>query len=417
MGIDQDQAGRALSTVVEKRIPMRRIIPALVAGALLLAACSSGTSDSGSSSSAPESTAASSASSASASPTESAGGTEPECGTTVDEIAAKAQEEGQINLVALPDTWANYRGIIDSFVEKYGIEAPVMNPDASSADELTAVETLRGQPDMPEVLDIGPSFVQQAKSAGYLADYKPTVWDEIPESLKGDDGTWVGSYYGVLAIATNATIQPKVPTSWADLKKPDYKGQVTINGDPREAGAAFAAVVAAALANGGSYDDIMPGIEYFADLKKSGNLQTIDVTEAAVLSGEVPIALDWTYNFPGLKPALDEAGFDFQVIVPSDGVYGGYYAQSVVTEATHPCAARLWLEHLVSNDGALGYLEGGAIPARYAALLDAGLVTDEVAANLPPAETIAAISFPTQEQVDKAKELITENWGPMVADQ
>lgn len=380
-------------------------VPAIAAGVLLLAACSSGSSDSGSSSAAPESSAATSA---------AAGA---ECGTTIEEIAAKAKEEGKVNLIALPDTWANYRGIIDSFVEKYGIEAPVMNPDASSADELTAVETLRGQPDMPEVLDIGPSFVQQAKDAGYLESYKPVVWDEIPESLKGEDGTWVGAYYGVLAIATNATIQPNVPKSWADLKKPEYKGQVTINGDPREAGAAFAAVVAAALANGGSYDDIMPGLEYFAELKKLGNLQTIDVTEAAVLSGEVPIALDWTYNFPGLRPALEEAGFDFQVVVPSDGVYGGYYAQSVVTEAPHPCAARLWLNHLVSDEGALGYLEGGAIPARYAALLEKGLISDEIAANLPPAETIAAIQFPTQEQVDKAKALITEQWGPMVADQ
>lgn len=384
---------------------MNLAIPAIAAGALLLAACSSGSSDSGSSSAAPESSAATSA---------AAGA---ECGTTIEEIAAKAKEEGKVNLIALPDTWANYRGIIDSFVAKYGIEAPVMNPDASSADELTAVETLRGQPDMPEVLDIGPSFVEQAKAAGYLESYKPVVWDEIPESLKGEDGTWVGSYYGVLAIATNATIQPNVPKTWADLKKPEYKGQVTINGDPREAGAAFAAVVAAALANGGSYDDIMPGIEYFAELKKLGNLQTIDVTEAAVLSGEVPIALDWTYNFPGLRPALEEAGFDFQVVVPSDGVYGGYYAQSVVTEAPHPCAARLWLNHLVSDEGALGYLEGGAIPARYAALLEKGLISEEIAANLPPAETIAAIQFPTQEQTDKAKALITENWGPMVADQ
>lgn len=390
---------------------MRRLIPAIAAGALLLAACSSGSSDSGGSSAAPESSSASSSSSS------SGGGSDAQCGTTVDEIAVKAKEEGTVNLIALPDTWANYGGILKSFNDKYGIATPVMNPDASSADELTAIETLRGQPDMPEVIDIGPSFVQQAKDSGFLEAYKPTVWDEIPESLKGEDGTWVGAYYGVLAIATNATIQPNVPKSWADLKKPEYKGQVTINGDPREAGAAFAAVVAAALANGGSFDDVMPGIEYFAELKKLGNLQTIDVTEAAVLSGEVPIALDWTYNFPGLKPALDEAGFDFQVVVPSDGVYGGYYAQSVVTEANHPCAARLWLEHLVGNDGALGYLEGGAIPARYAALLDAGLITDEVAANLPPAEVIAAITFPTAEQVDKAKAAITENWGPMVADQ
>lgn len=339
-----------------------------------------------------------------------------QCGTTVEEVAEAAAAEGKVNLIALPDTWANYAGILASFRETYGIDAPVANPDASSADELTAIQTLRGQADMPEAVDVGPSFTQQMIDEGYAEQYKPTVWDEIPDALKDPDGYWVGSYYGVMAIATNTTLVPDAPTSFDDLTDPKYQGMVTLNGDPREAGAAFAAVMAASLANGGSFDDIMPGIEYFAGLKESGNLQTIDVTEAALVSGEVPIALDWTYNFPAIVPVLEDAGFEMQVTVPSDGVYGGFYAQSVVTEATHPCAARLWLEHLVSDEGALGYLEGGAVPARYASLVERGLVSDELAANLPDAEVIESIEFPTQEQTDTAKALLAEQWGPMVAD-
>ena len=54
----------------------------------------------------------------------------------------------------------------------------------------------------------------------------------------------------------------------------------------------------------------MPGIQFFADLKKAGNLPAVDVTPAPVLSGDVPIALDWTYNFPGLQTQLADAGFD-----------------------------------------------------------------------------------------------------------
>lgn len=338
------------------------------------------------------------------------------CGTTVDEIAAAAKEEGSVNLIALPDTWANYGGILKSFTDTYGIDAPVANPDASSADEITAIQTLRGQADMPEVVDVGASFTQQMIDEGYAETYKPTVWDEIPDALKDPEGRWVASYYGVMAIATNTTIVKDAPTSFADLEDPQYKGQVTLNGDPREAGAAFAAVMAASLANGGSFDDIMPGIEYFAGLKESGNLQTIDVTEATLLSGEVPIALDWTYNFPGIAPQLEDAGFDLQVTVPSDGVYGGYYAQSVVTESAHPCSARLFLEHLVGDDGALGYLEGGAIPARYATLVEEGKVDADLAKNLPDADTIAKIEFPTQDQIDAAKATLAEQWGPMVAD-
>lgn len=387
------------------------VVPVLLT-ASLVAACSSSTS-SESTSSAATTAASAAASSAAASTTDAATA---ECGTTVDEIAAKAKEEGGPNLIALPDTWANYAGILASFRDTYGLPAPVANPDASSADELTAITTLQGQPDKPDAIDIGPSFTQQAIDDGLVQPYKTTTWDEIPDNLKDPDGNWVGSYYGIMSIGTNTTLVKDAPKTWADLKKPEYKGMITLNGDPREAGAAFAAVVAAALANGGSYDDITPGISYFADLKKSGNLQVIDVTEAALLSGDVPIALDWSYNFPGIEPKLKEAGFDFTTAIPTDGLYGSYYAQSVVSDPVHPCAAELWLEHITGDDGALGYLEGGAIPARYAALDAEGKITDELKKNLPSADDIAKVTFPTQAQIDAMKQQITDNWGPMVAD-
>jgi putative spermidine/putrescine transport system substrate-binding protein len=328
-----------------------------------------------------------------------------------------ATEEGKVNLIALPDSWANYKGILQSFRDKYpGIENPVATPDASSADEITAVKTLAGQADMPDSIDVGPPFALQAVDEGLWEPYKASTWDEVPDALEDPDGNWVGAYYGIMAIGTNTTIVDNPPKTFADLKKPEYKGQVAINGDPREAGAAFAAVMAASLANGGSFDDIMPGIEYFAELKQSGNLLDKPLDEATVLSGETPINLDWTYNWPGLQPKLEEAGITSEVVVPEDGVYGSYYAQGVVKDSPHPNAAKLWVEHILSDEGALGYLEGGAIPARYAALLDAGKVSEEISANLPPAELIQAIEFPTAEQIDKANAVLVENWGPMVAD-
>lgn len=339
------------------------------------------------------------------------------CGDgSMEELVAAAKKEGKVNLIALPDTWANYKGILESFRTTYDIEAPVANPDASSADEITAIKTLRGQDGMPEAVDVGPSFTKELIDGGLVDKFKPSTWEEIPAALKDPDGNWVAAYYGVMSIGVNATLVKTVPKTWADLKKPDYKGMVTLNGDPREAGAAFAAVMAASLANGGSFDDIMPGIEYFAELKKSGNMQTVDVTPATLISGDVPIALDWTYNFPAVVPELDKVGFDLEVVVPADGVYGGYYAQAVVSEASHPCAARLWIEHIVGDEGALGYLEGGALPARYAAMEKAGLISADMKKNLPPADTIAAITFPTAAQTEAAKKLLTEQWGPMVAD-
>jgi putative spermidine/putrescine transport system substrate-binding protein len=378
-------------------------VPVLMTVALV-AACSSNTTSTESSASASPATASASA---------AASG--PECGTTVDEIAAAAKAEGGLNLIALPDSWANYKGILQSFSDTYGITPTVANPDASSADELTAITTLAGQPTKPDSVDIGPSFLAQFIADGQSTPYQTTNWAEIPDNLKDAAGNWIGSYYGIMSIASNTKLVKNAPTSFADLLKPEYKGQVTLNGDPREAGAAFAAVVAASLANGGSYDDITPGVDYFAKLKKAGNLQMVDVTPAALLSGDVPIALDWTYNFPAIVPQMKDAGFDLNIAIPTDGLYGGFYGQGIVSDTVHPCSARLWMEHITGNEGALGYIAGGAIPARLGALQSAGLITPDLAKNLPTADQIAQISFPTMAQVDAMKAQLTEQWGAKVA--
>lgn len=338
-----------------------------------------------------------------------------------DPLAALYQEcldnGANVNLIALPDEWANYKGILQSFRDKYpGITNPVADPDASSADEMEAVETLAGQDNMPDNVDVSPAIAQEMVAKGLFEPYAVTTIDEIPEVLQDPDNNWTASYYGLMALLTNTTIVPEAPTTFADLKDPKYKGLVALNGDPRESGAAFAAVMAASIANGGSADDIMPGIEFFAELKTSGNLGGTDVTKETVLSGETPIAIDWSYNLPGLLGDLEAAGLTVEVNYPSDGVYGGFYAQGVVKNSPNQACSKLWQEHIVSDEGALGYLEGGAIPARYEALDAAGLITEDMKSNLPPAELISQVSFLTPEQIAAAKETLAAQWGPMVAD-
>ena len=341
--------------------------------------------------------------------------------TGSDPLAAlyeECQAEGaKVNLIALPDEWANYKGILASFGEKYpDVEYPVANPDASSKEEMEAVQTLAGQDDMPDNVDVSPAVAQEMVDAGLFEPYVLTSDAEIPAGLKDAESNWTAAYYGIMAITTNTKIVPVAPTSFADLAKPEYKGLVALNGDPRESGAAFAAVMAASLANGGSADDIMPGIQFFADLKASGNLGGTDVTKETVLSGETPIGIDWSYNVPGLAAELDAAGITYETHFPSDGIYGGFYGQGIIKDSPHQACSKLWMEHIFSNEGALGYLEGGAVPARIEALTAAGLVTEEVKANLPPDELIAQISFLTPSQIAAAKALLAEQWGTMVAD-
>ena len=95
---------------------------------------------------------------------------------------------------------------------------------------------------------------------------------------KDPDGTWVYDYGGYVPIGYDSAKVTNPPTSFVDLLKPDYKDKVAMNGNPTQAGAAFSAVYAAALANGGSLDNIAPGVNFFAKLNQEGNFVPVTST-------------------------------------------------------------------------------------------------------------------------------------------
>ena len=396
----------------------RRVVALLVAGVTLAACGSSATkaAPATTTKAAATTTAAAATTVAAAATTAAPGTTAAPAASGLTALVDACKKEGQVNLIALPDDWANYKGILESFRTKYGVKAPVASPDVSSQEELDAIKNLKGQPDMPDSLDVSPAKAQDAVTAGSWEPFKPSTIGDVPDNLKDPAGNFVNAYYGIMAFGTNLNIAKTAPTSFADLKKPEYKGLVALSNDPRKSGEAFAAVMAASLANGGSADDIMPGIKYFAELKKSGNFIATLTTKATVLSGETPIAIGWSYNIPGIQAELDKAGIKFSTTFPTDGVYGSPYAQGVVKGSPHQSCAKLWVEHLLSDDGALGYLKGGAFPARYAAIDKAGKIDAAAKKNLPPADLVAKIKFLTADQTKKANDLLQANWGPMVAD-
>jgi putative spermidine/putrescine transport system substrate-binding protein len=332
---------------------------------------------------------------------------------TMGALIAAAKKEGELNVIALPPDWANYGEIIQTFSKTYGIKVNSASPNASSAEELAAVKSLRGQRRAPDVLDLGPAFAIQGAKEGLFAPYKHSRWITVSPSMKDSTGLWVGGYYGVIALGANRDVVKEMPKTWADLKKPEYKGQVALNGDPRRAGAAFAGVWSAALANGGSLDNIQPGIDFFAELKKSGNFIPVDATPATVQSGQTPITVDWDYLQIGYSKEF--AGkIKWEVGLPTDGVFGSYYAQAINRQAPHPNAARLWQEFLFSDGGQILWLKGFAHPARFNDLVSRGVVPADLLAKLPPAEPYKNVRFPSVAQNDKAKALIAAQWGSKV---
>ena len=379
------------------RIP--RTAAVLAAATLLLAACGGG-DDGGSSGGGGGGSDAASATSA-----EDLGG--------MDALVEAAQAEGELNVIALPPDWANYGEIISTFEEEYDITVNSASPDAASQDELNAVESQRGQDRAPDVLDVGTAFARQAQAQDLLAPYQVETWDQIPEGQKDPEGHWYNDYGGYISIGCNASVIAECPATMADLLDPQYAGQVALNGNPTQAAAAFSGVWAASLANGGSLDDIGPGIDFFAQVKQVGNFNPVEITPATIQSGETPLAIDWDYLNAGLTETLAGQGVEWQVAVPSDGLFGGYYSQAISAYAPHPAAARLWQEFLYSDEGQNLYLAGGARPVRLPSMQDAGTADADALAALPPVEGTA--EFPTQEQESAAQQVVATRWNQEIS--
>jgi putative spermidine/putrescine transport system substrate-binding protein len=323
-------------------------------------------------------------------------------------LVAAAKKEGMLNDIALPDDWANYGGMIAAFKKKYGIDFARTNPNGSSAQENQAIVSLKGDPRGPDCVDVGPSFAVAGAAAGLYSKYFVSTYKTIPRGMKDTRGFWTGDYWGAVSIGYNGNVVQNAPRSFADLTKSEYRNKVAINGSPLTSNSAVAVVLAASIANGGSLNNVGPGIDYFAKLKSSGNYIPVGTTPQTVASGQTPISLDWDYNnfayvaeFPAAK---------WKVAVPSDGVYGGYYCQAVSAFAPHPYAARLWQEFLYSDQGQILWLKGFAHPARFTDLAGRKVIPKALLSALPSAAIYNKVKFASLGQISKAAAQIKAEW-------
>ena len=319
----------------------------------------------------------------------------------MDALVAAAKKEGQLNVIALPPDWANYGEIIKAFGTKYGIKVNSAQPDASSQDEINAANQLKGQDKAPDVFDLGGAVA--TAHVALFAPYKVSTWADIPDTLKDPNGTWTNDYGGYMSIGYDSSKVP-APTSVADLLKADYKGKVALNGDPTQAGAAFSGVAMASIANGGSADDIAPGVEFFKKLKAAGNFLPVDPTPATIASGQTPVVFDWDY----LNVAQGTKLASWKTFVPANAVVGSYYVQAISKDAPHPAAARLWQEFLYSDEGQNLYLGGGARPVRADSMVTRGSIDRVVYGGLPPVD--GAATFVSIEQNESAMRYLEANW-------
>ncbi len=289
------------------------------------------------------------------------------------ETAARA--EGKVVSVGMPDGWANWRATWADMQRIHGINH--VDSDMSSAEEIAKMEAERSNASV-DIGDVGFEFGAIAKARGVTQAYKPSNWAQIPAWAKDADGHWVVAYTGTIAFAVNSKRLPNPPRSWKALFEGQAQGAHRVMiGEVGRAAQANAAVLAAAIALGGSETQLKPALNQFAQIAKQQRLILTNPSPALMERGEADVFVLYDFNALSFREKIPN-GADYQILIPSDGSVTSGYTTIINKFAPHPAAAMLTREYIFSDAGQINLARGNARPVR----IDSIKLPADVAAKL-----------------------------------
>ena len=279
-------------------------------------------------------------------------------------IAASAAATAQTAICYnCPPEWADWGTQLRKIKEKTGITVPQDNKN--SGQTLAQLVAEKGSP-VADVAYYGVTFGVQAKKEGVTAAYKPANWNDIPAGLKDPDGHWFTIHSGTLGFMVNvdALKGKPIPKSWKDLTNPTYKGMIGYL-DPASAFVGYVGAVAVNQAMGGTMDNFDRAIAWFKELKKNDPIVPKQTSYARVLSGEIPILLDYDFNAYRAK-YKDKANVAF--VIPAEGTVIVPYVMSLTNKAPHAADGRKVLDFIMSDEGQAVWANAYLRPVREKAI-------------------------------------------------
>lgn len=292
-----------------------------------------------------------------------------------------AAKEGMVVSFDTGPTWANWAAQFAAFKKRYPAVEMAYN-DLGSAATVIALDKARNRPQADTAYYFAASAVD-AVAKDVVAPFKPVNFDKLPDVFREPSGKWFTIHQLTIAFVVNKKLVKNVPQSWADLLKPEYKNTVVYL-DPRSTGVGQVLTFGAAYANGGSVDNVTPGIEYLGKLHKAGSvLRVVGTTPySQFVKGEIPVWI--SYENDGLKAKYtDGLGDQVEVVVPKDGSVAAPYGISLVKNGPNPNAGKLWLNFIMTDFGQGIFAEGFVRPSVPGVKLPASVVD-----KLPPAPQV-----------------------------
>lgn len=261
-----------------------------------------------------------------------------------------------------------YTALEDDQIKEYLTTFNEQNPNikVNVVRDSTGVITAKllaekANPQADVVWGTAVSSLLVADQQGMLEPYAPKGLERVQDQFRdpANPPRWVGIDAWMSAFCVNTVeLQKKnlpMPTSWADLAKPEYKGQIVMS-NPASSGTGFLSVSAILQMKGEDegwkYLDALH--QNVAQYMHSGSRPC-----KAAGAGEYPIGISFDYR--AVKQKND--GEPIEPVFPMEGSGWDIEANALIKKANIKPEARTFLDWAISDDVSQKYAENFAITA------------------------------------------------------
>jgi iron(III) transport system substrate-binding protein len=265
-------------------------------------------------------------------------------------LVAAAKAEGKVTFYTSFLGAPFHIAAIKSFEKKYGIPVELLDVRASELRERLRTEQAAGR-FIGDVIQNGAATMIRSQRDGELQPHGGIANTKRLSPQQPATDVLVPSYilaYGVLLNTAKVKGEAE-PKSWKDLLDPAWKGKILCD-DVRALGGGQVMFSVLEDAFGRTYHEKLAAQQPVFS-RDVGN------DERRVARGEYPMRIPQLFsNTTVLK------GLPVKLVIPEEGAPYIRFDMALIRNAPHPNAARLFINHYLSDEVQLIYANAGLIP-------------------------------------------------------